>query len=262
LQNFGLGEKTSVLTSEGDHDHPDDGPADMFSIFAPAQAAVAREYLAEIVSAGTYDFSSKGLTHASRAKGSHETSPPPAKKRSKLLSNHKPQKLTQPERKHRVQEFKRELQAWLRTEQTDRAELFVFDRPAPTLRADKGIILFTCKGMVDVFRRYDDETMSFCFDIRQSCAAKGWGVATVSFFVEDKLHNTTLKRMEPRHVQAKMPTSHALHLLQAALNIEAEDHITHFSQGLVHLWDHARPGQAALQKYVIALHKRKLQPAH
>ena len=218
-QAVGVSAKTFVVTELGVHDHADDAPGDVASVFQPLQTAAAMRYLNS-----AEKLNVKGLTNFLVAAGFPEHTLPPSAKRGRWLQNHKHQADTgssekvrpgacqQPrEEQERPREelMKRSLHDWPEQEPDALAGLFLIRDPPRTMTKDRVCVPFAARGMCEVIRWFADSSVVMFVDGKQSCMAHGWGVMTASFAVRDQLRYTTLGRSEGRRVQARAYTSHA-----------------------------------------------------
>jgi hypothetical protein len=238
--------KTFVVTETGVHDHADDAPGDVASVFSPLQAAAAVRVLST-----DRNLSLKGLSNYLVAAGFPEHTLPPSAQRSRWLLNHKhradaesrrrsgaaasSQHAPGEEQRPRAELLQRSLHQWPEQELDAHAALFLVNDPPCQMTANRMCIPFASRGMCNVLRWIADPQVVVFVDTKQSCMAHGWSVITASIAVRGKLWYTTLGRSEGRRVQAGAYTSHAAPVLQAIINVENTDNILQFFDTLKRL---------------------------
>ena len=265
-QAVGVPAKTCMVTEIGVHDHADDAPGDVASVFPPLQEAAAVRYLRS-----AQKLSAKGLTNFLVQAGFPEHTLPPSAKRSRWLQNHKHQAQTgliekssgagtrqhprEKEERPRRELLMRSLHDWPEQEPDAPAELFLINDPPRTMTEDRVCLPFASRGMCDVLRWFADSSVVMFVDAKQSCMAHGWGVITASIAVRDQLRYTTLGRSEGRRIQARAYTSHAEPVLQAIINVEDTQNISQFFETLKRLWARVVPQRPELAKCITQVHK-------
>jgi len=264
-QAVGVAAKTFVVTERGVHDHGDDAPGDVASVFQPLQQAAAVRYLKS-----GQKLNAKGLTNFLVEAGFPEHTLPPSAKRSRWLQNHKhkthadsgekveAEARQHPREKHerpRQESMKRGLHDWPEQEPNVPAGLFLINDPPGTMTQERVCVAFAAHGMCDVMRWLADSSVVMFVDAKQSCMAHGWGVITASFAVRDQLRYTTLGRSEGRRVQARAYTSHAEPVLQAIINAKNTENISQFFETLKRLWARVVPQRPDLAKCIMQVHK-------
>lgn len=151
--------------------------------------------------------------------------------------------------------MKRSMEQWSLTETSDTVELFIVNDPPRVIHEDRVCVAFSCKGMMDVMRRYADSEIALSIDAKHSCMAHGWGVLTASFLVRDQLRNTSLAKIGGKRIQGKAFTSHAAPVLQAIIQVENIENIHQFFITLKRLWAIVCPRRPELEQCVLQVHK-------
>ena len=254
-RDAGAPARTLTLAQHGVHDHDADVPLQASRIFTPKQEAAAQEYLRS-----GHDLSAGGLEMFLLAQGCTMTSLPSRMQRSTWLRNHKYQNKNQ--KASLVAEtpcsevLQRTIAEWPNDEPSAVSDLFLLLSPESYIISDTSVCVpFSCRGMVNIMRRYADTDVAVIVDAKQNCFKDGYSIITSSILCRDKLRNTTLLRSAAGRVQAKLFTSHAAPTVQAVINVEDTDHVLRVFQAMCRLWDMAVPGRRPFKECVRQVQK-------